>query len=153
MDTASIADRVRAAYRRGSEAVGEVVAQSVGELAAQMERLVARIVGVEAENAGLTTQLEALGGESAGLRAENAALRARLATNSRNSSQPPSADGPGVKPHPKSQRVTSGRKPGGQPGHVGHSLRLVEDPDAVVVHAPQHCSVCQQDLADVAVVR
>jgi transposase len=153
MDTASIADRVRDAYRRGSEAVGEVVAQSVGELAAQMERLVAQIVGVEAENAGLKTQIEALGVENAELRAENAALRARLATNSRNSSQPPSADGPGVKPHPKSQRVTSGRKPGGQPGHVGHSLRVVEDPDAVVVHAPAHCSVCRQDLADVAVVR
>jgi len=80
MDTASIADRVRAAYRRGSEAGGEVVAQSVGELAAQMERLVARIVGVEAENAGLKTQMEALGVENAELRAENAALASQLSS-------------------------------------------------------------------------
>lgn len=146
MDTQSIADRVRAAYGRGAEAVGEVVAQIVGELAAQVESLVARSVAMEAENAALQMQVEALS-------VENAALRARLATDSHNSSKPPSSDGPGVKPYPKSQRVKSGRKPGGQPGHVGHSLTLVDAPDAVVVHAPPHCAVCGQDLAEVAAVR
>lgn len=135
----SIADRVRDAYVRGPEAVGEVIGQIVAELAAQVEGLVARLAAVEAENATL--------------RAENAALRARLATDSHNSSKPPSSDGPGSKPHPKSLRVRSGRKPGGQPGHVGHHVTLVDAPDAVVVHAAAACAVCGQDLAEAVIVR
>ncbi|MBI2953694.1 MAG: IS66 family transposase zinc-finger binding domain-containing protein [Chloroflexi bacterium] len=83
------------------------------------------------------------------LEAEVAELRARLGTNSRNSGKPPSSDGPGIKPHPKSQRKSSGRKPGGQHGHVGHSLRLVDDPDEVKVHTPSHCKARHQDLGEV----
>lgn len=49
--------------------------------------------------------------------AEVAALKAKLGENSRNSSRPPSLDGPGAAP--RTQQAT-GRKPGGQPGHKGH---------------------------------
>jgi len=80
-------------------------------------------------------------------------LEERLAADSHNSSKPPSSDGPGGKPHPTSQRVGGGRKPGGQPGHAGHTLRLVEEPDAVVVHAPSDCRACGRGLADVPAVR
>src|SRR5712692_8160843 len=132
MDTESLRDQVREAYSRGPDAVVELVVRFVGEL---------------------TTQIATLSAAVGALQAENAALRARLGTDSHNSSKPPSSDGPGVKPHPRSQRVRTGRKPGGQPGHVGHSLTLVDDPDAVVVHAPAHCLVCGQDLADGTVVR
>jgi len=49
----------------------------------------------------------------------------RLNPNSRNSSQPPSTD-----PHRlRSQRKSSGRKPGGQPKHVGTTLKRFDDPD------------------------
>ena len=50
--------------------------------------------------------------------------------NSRNSSAPPSSDGY-AKPAPKSQRKTSGAKPGGQAGHKGSSMKLMKEPDEV----------------------
>src|SRR4051812_30147100 len=58
-----------------------------------------------------------------------------------NSSQPPPADGPD-KPAPKSLRARSGRKPGGQPGREGRTLRQVAVPDEVVVHEPGACAGC-----------
>ncbi len=51
----------------------------------------------------------------------------RLGLNSKNSSKPPSAD-PFRKKEPRSP---NGRKPGGQPGHVGAALRPVTEPDIV----------------------
>jgi hypothetical protein len=48
------------------------------------------------------------------LRAEVAELRRQLGRNSRNSSQPPSADGPQVSPRRSRQRG-SGHRPGKQP--------------------------------------
>jgi transposase len=55
-----------------------------------------------------------------------------------------------AKPAPKSLRGKSGRKPGGQPGHEGTTLRQVERPDVVLRHEPQACSSCGGSLADVA---
>ena len=111
----------------------------MGELAAQLETVSARVASVESANAALRT--------------ENAALRATRDTTSRNSGKPPSSDGPGVRPHPKSQRVSSGRKPGGQPGHEGQTLRLVDTPDEVRVHTPACGHGCRQSLDDVPVLR
>lgn len=128
MDRESIRSKVVEAYRQGPEALVELM----GELVEQLEALSVRVAALEAENA---------------------ALRARLGTNSRNSGKPPSSDGPGIKPHPKSQRKRSGRKPGGQPGHLGRTLRLVDEPDEVKVHAPSCCPACGEGLADVPAVR
>src|SRR4051812_21445890 len=70
-----------------------------------------------------------------------AELERQLAASSRNSSQPPSSDGPD-KPAPTSLRGRSGRKPGGQPGREGRTLRQVAVPDEVVVHEPGGCAGC-----------
>jgi transposase len=78
--------------------------------------------------------------------AEIAELRRRLAASSRNSSKPPSTDGLD-KPAPKSLRGRSGRKPGGQPGREGRTLRQVAVPDEVVVHEPGACAGCGGRLA------
>ena len=73
--------------------------------------------------------------------AEIAELKRQLGASSRNSSKPPSSDGLD-KPAPKSLRGRSERKPGGQPGREGRTLRQVERPDEVVVHEPGACTGC-----------
>ena len=68
-------------------------------------------------------------------------LISRLAMNSGNSSKPPSSDA-FKKPEPKSQRVKSGKKPGGQEGHKGHGLKLPDRIDEIVEAAPSSCIGC-----------
>jgi transposase len=82
------------------------------------------------------------------LEAEVADLRRQLGQNSRNSSRPPSSDSPFVKPAPKSLRRRSGRKPGGQPGHPGSTLALVDNPNQRRRYEPGPCTGCGADLAD-----
>ena len=74
-------------------------------------------------------------------------LEARLAKDSTTSSKPPSSDGLGRLP--RSSRRPSGKRPGGQEGHVGHTLVMVEQPDDVVPHRPPVCRQCGQNLSQV----
>jgi transposase len=79
-------------------------------------------------------------------------LEARLATNSRNSSKPPSSDGLN-KPKPKSLRKGGERPTGGQKGHRGHGLGKVAEPDRIVMHRPpSHCADCQRPLSEASVI-
>lgn len=75
----------------------------------------------------------------------------QLSKNSRNSGKPPSTDGY-EKPAPKSRRKRSGKKSGGQPGHVGHTLKMIEKPDETVVHSVERCAHCQKSLQAVRAV-
>jgi transposase len=81
------------------------------------------------------------------LEAEVAELRRQLGQNSQNSSRPPSSDSPFVKPAPRSLRRRSGRKPGGQPGHPGSTLPLVDNPNERKRHEPGPCTGCGADLS------
>jgi len=74
-------------------------------------------------------------------------LEDQLAKNSRNSSKPPSTDG-FKKPSPKSLRKKGQRNSGGQPGHMGHTLKMVEEPDHTEVHRVEECECCHRSLAD-----
>lgn len=71
---------------------------------------------------------------------ENQELKEKLGTNSSNSSKPPSQD-----PNRKSRRSEStGKKPGGQPGHAGHK-RTTYPPEKVtktVEVRPEICPGC-----------
>src|SRR5438128_411818 len=74
-------------------------------------------------------------------------LEDQLATRSHNSSKPPSSDG--LTQKTKSRREKSGKKPGGQAGHPGQTLRMVADPHHIVSHAPQACPCCGASLEGV----
>ena len=90
-------------------------------------------------------QLDAVLTQNAVLHARVHELEARLAKDSHNSSKPPSSDGLARKT--KSLRRRSGKKPGGQLGHRGETLRLVAAPDVVVEHWPAFCRSCHGPLA------
>ena len=93
------------------------------------------ILAQQQENADLRSQLTALASELA-------SLRERIGRSSRNSSKPPSSDGPGFKP--PERRKGTGRKRGGQPGHPGSGPELlpIERVDEVVDHHPDACRRC-----------
>lgn len=76
-------------------------------------------------------------------------LQDQLNKNSKNSSKPPSSDGLKKTPRTKSQRKPGNKKNGGQEGHVGHTLELVDEPDYIVVHAADQCDRCGATLEDV----
>lgn len=92
--------------------------------------------------------VKALSARQDALEQENAELRRQLGLTSRNSSKPPASDSPFDKPAPKSLRRKSGRKPGGQPGHPGCTLALVDDPKERLRHEPGPCGGCGANLAD-----
>ena len=72
-------------------------------------------------------------------------LENRLAQNSRNSSKPPSSDGY-QKPMTQSLREKSTRAPGGQPGHDGHTLKMVDDPQRIEWHKVEGVCACGESL-------
>jgi transposase len=81
-------------------------------------------------------------------------LEGQAAKDSHNSSKPPSTDG-FKEPVRKTQslRGKSGKKSGGQPGHQGRTLMMVEHPDEIVTLTPTQCYHCQQDLSEASICR
>ncbi|MCC7018708.1 MAG: IS66 family transposase [Ardenticatenales bacterium] len=92
---------------------------------------VERIAALEAENAMLKARLDE--------------LEERLGMNSRNSSKPPSSDGPEVK-RPRGRPTK--RKQGGQRGHAGHRRQMlpVGKADRILVCLPGQCGGCGEPL-------
>src|SRR6266567_8980308 len=99
--------------------------------------LVERLLAIIAEQQVVITQLTA--------RVQR--LEEQRARNSQNSSKPPASDGFARKT--KSRREKSGRKPGGQPGREGQTLRAVAQPDVTVSHLPERCAGCAACLLGV----
>ncbi|GCE10741.1 IS66 family transposase [Tengunoibacter tsumagoiensis] len=71
-------------------------------------------------------------------------LEQRLAKDSHNSHLPPSSDR--FVRQPKSLRPKSEKPSGGQKGHPGKHLMMSATPDHIIVHPPDLCWDCQQDL-------
>ena len=71
--------------------------------------------------------------------------RHEISKNSRNSSIPPSKDENRPKPN-QSLREVSGKKPGGQKGHLGKTLEMTATPDVVIDLKPKFCDSCGLSL-------
>ena len=79
-------------------------------------------------------------------------LERSVGLNSGNSSKPPSSDGlnkPSAKENKRtrSQRDTSNRKSGGQPGHKSTTLKQIMNPDKITDHFPPKCQACEAALS------
>lgn len=69
-------------------------------------------------------------------------LESRFLKDSHNSSKPPSSDFPEKLKRARSLRESSGLNPGAQPGHPGHALTQVPDPDETRIHPAHTCARC-----------
>ena len=118
----------------------EAAARMLCEFSRELDWLKAELATLKAENATLRRDCQSL-------RDEVHALTEKAAKDSHNSNKPPSSDGLG-KPKPKSLRPRSQRPTGGQPGHPGHTLRMVDKPDRTVCHPVERCDGCGRSLAN-----
>src|SRR5690349_12206088 len=107
----------------------------------EIDSLSEQIGRLQARNERLQAEISELQGHHLRLQRRNAELEALIAKDSHNSSRPPSTDPPWAK-RTRSLRRPSGRKPGGQVGHHGETLRLCERPHRVVEHRPRECRSC-----------
>ena len=102
-------------------------------LCALLQRALARIDQLEQQVLDLSAEVQRLSDQ--------------LAKDSGNSSKPPSSDGLNKKRRTRSLREGGKRPMGGQPGHKGGTLEMVETPDHVQIHPLCRCPACERDLA------
>ena len=79
------------------------------------------------------------------LQTENELLKEQLARTSANSSQPPSKNPLTFKPN---RKEPTGKKRGGQIGHIGHERKLypIEMCQEVIDHYPEQCKKCGAEV-------
>ena len=99
--------------------------------------LLTTIATMQEQIASLTDKVEKL-------EARNRQLESQIGKDSHNSHKPPSSDG--LKRVVKSNRTKSNKPSGGQGGHQGTTLAMVETPDHVVTHAMTECTTCGRHL-------
>jgi transposase len=119
-----------------------------------VEELVKALEAQRAENQALRNALakalERL--EEANARIKH--LEGQAAKDSHNSSKPPSTNG-FKEPVRKTQslREKSGKKSGGQAGHPGRTLMMVQEPNQTIHLTPAQCQHCQHDLSEASPCR
>jgi len=116
----------------------------ISELIQKVNNLTSRLSETEQNYTELQLKYAGMEAENAELKDKVTELEARLNSNSRNSSKPPSSDG--YKRKPAFARKKKGKQ-GGQQGHKGRTLQQVAHPDKVVQHKPGQCD-CSHVFTD-----
>jgi transposase len=141
----------------GQVAETQTLRSDLAKALGSLEQANARIKQLEGQAAEAQTLHNTLAKALEGLEQANARIKqleGQVAKDSRNSSKPPSSNGfKEPKRKTKSLREKSGKKSGGQPGHAGKTLMMVEHPDHTVLLTPERCEYCQQDLATASLAR
>ena len=101
----------------------------------------ARIPWLESEHVSMQQQILVL--EQKLLDLLNKVEQMSVRKDSSNSSMPPSGD---LHRKTKSLRSVSGRKPGGQAGHKGTTLKMTDKPDHIEPLVPRFCAICAKAL-------
>ncbi len=109
-----------------------------------------------AEICRLNRKVEAQSKKIRTLKEENSSLRKRLSKyeqppkDSNNSSIPPSKENIKTEAirRTNSLRKKSDKPVGGQPGHEGHTRKMVDVPDQVIDHTSHYCNNCGRDISD-----
>lgn len=133
------------------------ITEALNGMASEMRSMRETIDAQRTEIHALNRNIESLNYDLRRERQKSKELEERLAKyekpdrNSGNSSTPPSKEKmkDEIVRRTNSLRKSSGRKPGGQPGHKGHVKEWLADPDAIEEHMSQACAACGRDLSDV----
>ena len=114
-----------------------------------IEDMLATIARLEGEVSALTRQLERKDAQIEDLR-QRLAQYEKPKKGSGNSSVPPTQDSlpDQIRRHTKSLLPKSERKPGGQPGHKGHTQSINIEPTSEVSYKPCVCECCGAPLDD-----
>lgn len=127
-------------------------------LATRLKKVEEKLVRKECEVYALTRRVRELQTELERVRLEpGGAAGGEVRRDSHNSGLPPALDPLAAKAEnairrTRSLRRKSDKRVGAQVGHRGATLRQVEFPDRLSVHAPRRCRQCQAALADAVVV-
>lgn len=121
-------DEIKAIYDLGLNAIIDLV-EGLFHLIEEQQRVIQQ---QQAEIGSLTARVKE--------------LEDRLATNSRNSSKPPSSDG--FTKQTRSLRQPSSKKSGAQTGHQGKTLSYVDTPNSQLIHHPVQCTTCGGSLLE-----
>ena len=136
------------------ERVHRLVASATAAHLQKIEQLTGRIARLEEELSNRVRQIHQLSltvkdltrqlkeaHQQTGLAKE--AHLTSVMKNSQNSSKTPSTD---PRKKTKSLREKSGKKAGGQVGHLGTTLGFADQPDRLVIHSPETCEFCGSSL-------
>lgn len=131
------------------------ISKTLNELANELKSMRQTVDSQYIEICQLTRTVQAQSKEIRTLKKENAELRVRLSKyeqppkDSNNSSTPPSKENmkSEVIRRTKSLREKSGKPVGGQPGHEGHTRKMVDAPDEVIEHSSHYCQHCGRDIS------
>ena len=131
-------------YDRGREETVDFI-QSLLPLINSIPAMQEQINSISA----MQDQIVSLSDKVEKLEARNQELESQKNKDSHNSHKPPSSDG--FKQVVKNSRVKSGKSTGGQEGHPGTTLTMVDKADHIVHHRVTRCAHCDNDIQHVSV--
>lgn len=120
------------AYKAGPDAVVSLVEYLQDQFQAALDELSNAVAELSETNEKLVAKVQS--------------LEEKINKDSHNSNKPPSSDG--LARRFSRKRQPSGKKPGGQKGHEGTTLAMVEHPQHVQVHHVKNCNGCGRSLRE-----